>query len=80
MKLFSPSAQHAVTLVEGHKYTSVVVLVDPISSGAVLAKELHTRGVPLICVWSDLCDDDMIKGLSRADMHVAYGSRVSRTI
>ena len=37
----------------------VLVVVDPASTGAMLVLEANARKVPVVCVWSDACGEEM---------------------
>jgi len=69
-KASKPPTEHA---------PAAVVVVDPCSSGSVFANELHTRGVPLVCVWSDVCTDELISAHVREGMRVPFLSTVRHT-
>ena len=67
--LFSP-------LKLGETEAHAVVIVDPCSTGAVLAMNLHRRGVPLICCWSDVVTDELMDGHVREGMRVPFAASV----
>jgi len=49
----------------------VIILVDPASTGALLALHLANQGRELVRVWSDMCPDT-IRNHSKAGCEVAY--------
>ena len=49
----------------------VVVIVDPISTGAVLASQAVQRGLAIIAVWSESVPDDL-KGFVDKRLSVRY--------
>lgn len=51
----------------------VIVLVDPVSTGACLAKELADRGNRLVRVWSDTCPD-VVKNHTKKGTEVTYAA------
>ena len=53
----------------------VIVVVDPVSTGACLAKELSERGHSLVRVWSDTCPD-VVKNHTKAGTEVAYAGEL----
>lgn len=53
----------------------VIVIVDPISTGACLAKTLSDRGHQLVRVWSDTCPD-VVKAHTQKGMEVTYVGEV----
>ena len=37
----------------------ILVIVDPMSTGAALAENAHNRGMLVFCVWSDVCPESL---------------------
>jgi len=56
-------------------FSALVVVVDPVSTGACLAHQLASDGYPLVCVWSDMCPDT-VKAHTKAGTEVEYVAKL----
>jgi len=64
-----------IDLCDDSPRAEVIVVVDPVSTGACLAYELAKRGYRLVKVWSDMCPD-VVKAHTKKGTEVEYFAQV----